>query len=382
MPQVQNWQLNRSMDYQYPEARPTRQVGAVFDINKCIACQTCTMACKTTWTSGKGQEYMFWNSVETKPWGSYPLGWDVEILDRQGAQPWDTSTDPPTFRGETLFEKAPPGERVEGWRPEDEDWAHPNRGEDETNAPIDPSLYHLTIPHAIWNFYLARICMHCTYPACVAACPRKAIYKREEDGIVLIDQERCRGYRECVRACPYKRSMYNHVTRISEKCIFCYPAVERGIMPRCMRNCIGKIRMVGYIHRPSEADPENPMDFLVHTKRIALPLFPQFGLEPNIYYVPPINAPERFLEQMFGPGVAEAVRLYNRMREGLEPELRAVFLLCVSTDKILHRFALDGSEAVGYDGNGIEVVRVPLQEPAVVRPFLDPANAVYRHNTS
>jgi len=172
------------------------------------------------------------------------------------------------------------------------------------------------------------------------------------------------------------------VTRISEKCIFCYPAVERGIMPRCMRNCIGKIRMVGYIHRPSEADPENPMDFLVHTKRIALPLFPQFGLEPNIYYVPPINAPERFLEQMFGPGVAEAVRLYNRMREGLEPELRAVFLLCVSTDKILHRFALDGSEAVGYDGNGIEVVRVPLQEPAVVRPFLDPANAVYRHNTS
>jgi nitrate reductase beta subunit len=71
MARVYNWQLGREMSYWYPEKRPKRQFAAIFDTNKCIACQTCTLACKTTWTSGKGQEYMLWNNVETKP-GFYP----------------------------------------------------------------------------------------------------------------------------------------------------------------------------------------------------------------------------------------------------------------------------------------------------------------------
>ncbi len=380
MADVHNWQLNRQMKYQYEESRPDKQVSAVFDINKCIACQTCTMACKTTWTSGKGQEYMFWNSVETKPWGSYPMGWDVRILDKLGPQNWDKTTDLATYSGKTIFEKAPPGERVEGWRPDDMDWAYPNRGEDETNEAIDDTKYHLTIPHAIWNFYFARICMHCTYPACLAACPRKAIYKRKEDGIVLIDQERCRGYRECVRACPYKRAMYNHVTRTSEKCIFCYPAVEEGQWPRCMRNCIGKIRIVGYVNKPEDSVPDNPIDFLVHEKKIALPILPQLGLEPNIYYIPPIHSDLKFSRQMFGPGADDAVQTYKDITNGNEPELRAVLLLCVSTDKILGRFELQGNEAVGFDVSDTEVVRVPLKEPVIVRDFYDPVHDVYRHN--
>lgn len=73
MARVFNWQIGRSISYWYPETRPKRQFAAVFDINKCIACQTCTLACKTTWTSGKGQEYMLWNNVESKPYGFYPL---------------------------------------------------------------------------------------------------------------------------------------------------------------------------------------------------------------------------------------------------------------------------------------------------------------------
>jgi len=70
---VFNWQLNREMDYVYPQSPPDKQAAWVFDTNKCIACQTCTMACKNAWTSGKGQEYMWWNNVETKPWGFYPM---------------------------------------------------------------------------------------------------------------------------------------------------------------------------------------------------------------------------------------------------------------------------------------------------------------------
>ncbi len=89
MARVHNWQIGRDMSYWYPEARPKRQFGAVFDTNKCIACQTCTLACKTTWTSGKGQEYMLWNNVESKPYGFYPIGWDVHLLEKLGPQPWN-----------------------------------------------------------------------------------------------------------------------------------------------------------------------------------------------------------------------------------------------------------------------------------------------------
>ncbi len=54
--------------------------------------------------------------------------------------------------------------------------------------------------------YLPRLCEHCLNPACVATCPSGAIYKREEDGIVLIDQDKCRGWRMCITGCPYKKS--------------------------------------------------------------------------------------------------------------------------------------------------------------------------------
>ena len=61
--------------------------------------------------------------------------------------------------------------------------------------------------------YLPRLCEHCLNPACVAACPSGAIYKREEDGIVLIDQDKCRGWRMCVSGCPYKKIYYNWSVR-------------------------------------------------------------------------------------------------------------------------------------------------------------------------
>ena len=115
MVEVMNWQLNRMMTYPYEEARPLRQAAAVFDTNKCIGCQTCTMACKTCWTSGHGQEYMLWNNVETKPWGSYPLAWDVRELELLGPQHWDGKT----YGGKTIFEAAPEGRKNIGWQPTD-----------------------------------------------------------------------------------------------------------------------------------------------------------------------------------------------------------------------------------------------------------------------
>jgi nitrate reductase beta subunit len=95
--------------------------------------------------------------------------------------------------------------------------------------------------------YLPRICNHCLNPSCLAACPRKALYKREEDGIVLVDQNRCRGYRYCVAACPYKKVYYNWKAGKSEKCIYCYPRIEAGQPTVCSLTCVGKIRYMGRV---------------------------------------------------------------------------------------------------------------------------------------
>jgi nitrate reductase beta subunit len=96
-------------------------------------------------------------------------------------------------------------------------------------------------------FYLPRICNHCLNPACVAACPSGALYKRGEDGIVLVNQQRCRAWRACVAACPYKKVFYNWATGKSEKCILCFPRIETGQAPACFHSCVGRIRYLGNV---------------------------------------------------------------------------------------------------------------------------------------
>jgi nitrate reductase beta subunit len=229
-----------------------------------------------------------------------------------------------------------------------------------------------------WFFYLARICNHCTYPACLASCPRGSIYKREEDGIVLVDQGRCRGYQECVKGCPYKKVFYNPITGTSEKCIACFPKIEQGIQPQCFVNCIGKIRLAGWISKPEQARADNPMDYLVHIKKVALPLFPQFGLEPNVYYIPPIHAPVSFNQQLFGPGAGEAMKTYRNAPK--DPDLAGLLCLFGSTEMVVPRFRRQGDIVFGNDEKGQQLVRVPMNEPVHIRPMFDPKNQLVRIN--
>ncbi len=377
--EVYNWQLGRKMKFKYPDARPERQAAWIFDTNKCIACQTCTIACKNAWTAGKGQETMFWNNVETKPWGYYPLGWDVRLLEKLGPQVWKNGV----YRGKTIFEAEQFGEEMAGYLPEKEDWSHPNLGEDEVNQMVADGQF-IGMPQQPWMFYLPRICNHCTYPACLAACSRKVIYKRPEDGVVLLDQKRCRGYRECVRGCPYKKSMFRAHTGKSEKCIACYPGIERDEQTQCVQTCIGKIRLFGYKNRPENAKPSNPIDYLVHVAKIALPLYPQFGTEPNVYYIPPINAPIAFSRQLFGPGAEHAVNLYRRATD--DPRLIGLLMLFGSTPKILHSFRVDGDmekgTCAGFDEHGAEIVRVPIKEPIKIRDKYDKEHNVTRYSVT
>src|SRR5690606_19873681 len=189
VPQVHNWQLGREMTYRLPQAAPERQFAAVFNINRCIACQTCTMSCKSTWTFSPGQEDMWWNNVETKPYGGYPQHWDVKTLDlleqaNPGGQTWSGSPGAQapygTYDGLTIFEaaqKSGTGQQAVGYLPTDEEWSAPNILEDSAATPGKTSEGVSLPEHQTWFFYLARICNHCAYPACLSACPRNAIYK-------------------------------------------------------------------------------------------------------------------------------------------------------------------------------------------------------------
>jgi nitrate reductase beta subunit len=402
---VYNWQLGRQMEYRFSEAHPREQFAAVFNINRCIACQTCTKACKSTWTFSEGQEYMWWNNVETKPYGGYPQNWDVKTLallneaDPEG-QVWDTSirddqTSPyGVYNGSTIFEAATKlggAQSAIGYIPTDKEWSAPNIFEDASTARQEGGA---ALPeHKTWFFYLQRICNHCAYPACLAACPRNAIYKREEDGIVLIDQKRCRGYRKCVEQCPYKKPMYRGNTRVSEKCIACYPRIE-GRDPlsdgvpmetRCMSACVGKIRLQGLVKVDADGswanDPTNPMFYLVRVQKVALPLYPQFGTSPNVYYIPPRWVPRAYLHQMFGPGVDDAIERYTNPSR----ELMAVLQLFRTQRKIIFRYEIIKGEKVreinvngktreifndtivGYDRKGREATRIAVMEPFHLR---------------
>jgi nitrate reductase beta subunit len=415
MPTNWNWQLGREMEYPYEGRYPDRQFAFVFNINRCIACQSCTMACKSTWTFSKGQEHMWWANVETKPYGGYPQFWDVKALElleqaNPGGQVWseaaaDDARGPyGRFEGMTLFEAArrslvPESGRVLGYLPSDEEWNYPNIYEDNPVGPpgVRDRLHATgeTLPvHRTWFFYLARICNHCSYPACLAACPRRAIYKRPEDGIVLLDQEQCRGYRKCVEACPYKKTMYRGNTRVSEKCVACYPRVEgtdpesegQPMETRCMAACIGQIRLQGLVRvGPDGAwveDRYNPLYYLVHVARVALPLYPQFGTLPNGYYIPPRWVPRPYLRQMFGPGVDLALERYANP----DRELLAVLQLFRRSNRIIYRYewkegpkvyegTLRGKQVSVYDDtviaygrDGQEIFRTTVEEPLHVRP--------------
>ena len=416
MSSVYNWQLGREMEYPYEAAFPDRQFAFVFNLNRCIGCQSCTMACKSTWTFNKGQEAMWWNNVETKPYGGYPHHWDVKLLNmldqaNPGGQTWngtpqDLKGPYGQFNGKTIFEVAeknvsPEGaQRALGYLPADEEWASPNRFEDNPSASekgqkgqMAFSGGELVPQHKTWFFYLARLCNHCSYPACLAACPRNAIYKRPEDGIVLVDQERCRGYRKCMEACPYKKTHYRGTTRTTEKCIGCFPRVEGrdpqgGGVPmqtRCMAACVGHIRLHGLVRMNPDGtwkeDRQHPLYYLVHVAKVALPIYPQFGTEPNGYYIPPRWVPRSYLKQMFGPGAEAAVEKYANP----DRELLAVLQLFGKDARMCFRyeikqgpkvfettirgrkFELYDDTIIGYAKDGSKIIETKVEEPLHVR---------------
>ncbi len=354
------------------------QVGMVLNLDKCIGCHTCSVTCKNVWTNREGMEYAWFNNVETKPGIGYPKEWENQkrwnggwertsnggLRPKMGAK-WrllakifanpdlpeiDDYYEPFTFDYEHLqtapeLEASPtarPRSLVTGERIEKIEWG-PNweeilggefakRSKDYNFEGVEKEIYGAF--ENTFMMYLPRLCEHCLNPTCVAACPSGAIYKREEDGIVLIDQEKCRGWRMCVSGCPYKKIYYNWSSGKSEKCIFCYPRIEAGQPTVCSETCVGRIRYLGVLlydaDRISEAaatpdegdlyqaqldiflDPNDPAviaqaredgvpeDWLESARRspiwkmamdwkVAFPLHPEYRTLPMVWYVPPLS---------------------------------------------------------------------------------------------
>jgi len=186
----------------------------------------------------------------------------------------------------------------------------------------------------------------------LAACPRKAILQRPEDGIVLIDQNRCRGYKKCVEQCPYKEAVYRG-TRVSEKCIACYPRIEGRTADRGERwNALsGRLR-------GQDSDAE-----LVRIGRTACgrkiggirSIFPRFAWSGGPAAVPAVGYRAQWLLHPPAPqlraayaradvsaGVDNAIEKYRRLQAGTlggalqlwRPASRSSFVRCIPGPKV------------------------------------------------
>jgi nitrate reductase beta subunit len=354
------------------------QIGMVLNLDKCIGCHTCSVTCKNVWTSRDGVEYAWFNNVETKPGIGFPKQWEdqekwkggwvrkgnrkielktggklktlANIFANPNLPEIDDYYEPYTFDYEHLHHApllaaaptARPRSLISGKRMEKIEWG-PNweeilggefekRSKDANFEAVQKDIYGQF--ENTFMMYLPRLCEHCLNPACVAACPSGSIYKREEDGIVLVDQDKCRGWRMCVSACPYKKIYYNWQSGKAEKCTFCYPRIESGQPTVCSETCVGRIRYLGVLlydaDRILEAasaeteqglyeaqlalflDPNDPAiraqaardgvpDAWIQAAqaspvykmaldwKVAFPLHPEYRTLPMVWYIPPLS---------------------------------------------------------------------------------------------
>ncbi|MEK4382296.1 nitrate reductase subunit beta [Aeribacillus sp. FSL K6-2848] len=360
------------------------QIGMVMNLDKCIGCHTCSVTCKNTWTNRLGAEYMYFNNVETKPGIGYPKkwedqekyngGWELDenrnLRLKSGSktkrmlnifynpdlptiddyyEPWnydyETLTNSPEKKHQPVArpKSVLTGEYMEvKWGP---NWEDDLAGGNVT-ALEDPNVLKMENSiksefEDVFMMYLPRICEHCINPSCVSACPSGAMYKREEDGIVLVDQNACRSWRFCVSSCPYKKVYFNWKTNKAEKCTLCFPRIEAGLPTICSETCVGRIRYIGVIlydadkvkeaasvtdekslyesqlsifldpNEPEviqkakeegipeewiEAAQKSPIYKMTVEWKIALPLHPEYRTLPMVWYIPPLSPITNMIE--------------------------------------------------------------------------------------
>lgn len=202
-----------------------KKLGLVIDLDTCVGCQACVVACKG--------------------WNTEAYGAPLSDLDPYGASPEGTFLN----RVHT-YECTPP------------------------DAP--PQIVHFP-----------RSCLHCEDAPCVTVCPTGASYKRAEDGIVLVNEDACMGCGLCAWACPYGAREMDAVAGVMKKCTLCVDRIgnenlpEEDRIPACVRTCPTGARHFGDL-----GDPDSAVSRLV-ADRGGLDLMPELGTRPVNKYLPP-----------------------------------------------------------------------------------------------
>ncbi len=142
------------------------------------------------------------------------------------------------------------------------------------------STYAVKTGDTTGTYVLPRLCNHCDNPPCVPVCPVGATFKRE-DGVVLVDGERCVGCAYCVQACPYDARFINHDTGKADKCTFCAHRVEAGLLPACVETCVGGARIFGDLNDP-DGELRQRLDAAKGEVKV---LKPEAGTRPHVFYI-------------------------------------------------------------------------------------------------
>jgi Fe-S-cluster-containing dehydrogenase component len=213
-----------------------KKLGLVIDLDTCVGCHACAVSCKE-WNAGGIAGPL----TDTDPYGKDPSG------------VW--------FNRVHSYEL----EATEGC------------GSGANAQPAQPAQ----------TLHFPRSCLHCEQPACVTVCPTGASYKRAEDGIVLVDEDKCIGCKLCSWACPYGAREYSAVEGVMKKCTLCVDRIynenleEAERQPACVQACPTKARHFGDL-----GDPESDISKLV-AARGGVDLMPQLGYQPTNQYLPP-----------------------------------------------------------------------------------------------
>lgn len=137
-------------------------------------------------------------------------------------------------------------------------------------------------------FFMAKQCQHCKDPECVKVCPTKATYQTD-DGIMLIDHDKCYGCQYCIWACPYGVRTLNPKTHMVEKCILCAHRLEQGLAPACVVSCEGNCRFFGDIN-----DPQSDIaKYYARNAERAFRIHPELGTDPSVIYLKPRKGASR-----------------------------------------------------------------------------------------
>jgi Fe-S-cluster-containing dehydrogenase component len=202
------------------------KLGLVIDLDTCVGCHACAVSCKE-WNSGGIAGPL----TDTDPYGKDPEGVWFNRVHSYELEP--TATEP----AQTL--------------------------------------------------HFPRSCLHCETPACVTVCPTGASYKRAEDGIVLVDEDKCIGCKLCSWACPYGAREYSAVEGVMKKCTLCVDRIynenleESERQPACVQACPSRARHFGDL-----GDPDSDISKLV-ASRGGVDLMPELGYQPVNQYLPP-----------------------------------------------------------------------------------------------